>query len=36
MALCTFKGNIWEGQTKASMAMFIDERANEGASLKRW
>jgi hypothetical protein len=29
MALGTFKGNIWEGQTKASMAMFIDERADE-------
>jgi len=29
MALGTFKGNIWEGEGKASMAMFIDERANE-------
>ena len=29
MALGIFKGNIWEGQTKASMAMFIDERADE-------
>ena len=29
MALGTFKGNLWEGQTKASMAMFIDERADE-------
>ena len=29
MALGTFTGNIWEGQTKASMAMFIDERADE-------
>ena len=28
MALGTFKGNIWDGQTKASMAMFIDERAD--------
>ena len=36
MALGSFKGNLWEGQTKATMAMFIDERANEGASLKRW
>jgi hypothetical protein len=27
MALCTFKGNIWDGQTKASMV--IDERTNE-------
>ena len=29
MALGVFKGNIWEGQTKATMALFIDERANE-------
>ena len=29
MALGTFKGNIWEGQTKATMALFLDERANE-------
>jgi hypothetical protein len=29
MALGTFVGNIWEGKTKASMAMFIDERADE-------
>lgn len=29
MALGSFKGNLWEGQTKAMMAMFIDERANE-------
>jgi hypothetical protein len=29
MALGVFKGNIWEGQTKATMAMFIDERADE-------
>jgi hypothetical protein len=28
IALGTFKGNIWEGQTKASMAMFLDERAD--------
>jgi hypothetical protein len=28
IALATFKGNIWEGQTKASMAMFLDERAD--------
>ena len=28
MALGTFKGNIWEGQSKATMAMFIDERAD--------
>jgi hypothetical protein len=29
MALGAFTGNIWEGQTKASMAIFIDERADE-------
>lgn len=29
VALGSFTGNIWEGQTKASMAMFIDERADE-------
>ena len=29
MALIAFTGNIWEGQTKASMAMFIDEQADE-------
>ena len=29
MALASFTGNIWEGETKASMAMFIDERADE-------
>lgn len=29
MALGSFKGNIWEGKTKASMAMFVDERADE-------
>ena len=28
MAVGTFKGNIWEGKTKASMGMFIDERAD--------
>lgn len=29
MALGSFKGNIWEGKTKVSMAIFIDERADE-------
>jgi hypothetical protein len=29
MAVGTFKGNIWEGKTKASMAIFIDERADQ-------
>jgi hypothetical protein len=28
MAVGTFKGNIWEGKTKAAMGMFIDERAD--------
>jgi hypothetical protein len=29
MALGSFTGNIWEGRTKASMAIFIDKRADE-------
>jgi hypothetical protein len=29
MALGAFTGNTWEGQTKASIAIFIDERADE-------
>jgi hypothetical protein len=29
MALGTFEGNIWEGKTKATMGMFLDERADE-------
>jgi hypothetical protein len=29
LALSYFKGNIWAGNTKASIAFFIDERANE-------
>jgi hypothetical protein len=29
IALGYFKGNIWEGQAKASMALFLDERADE-------
>ena len=40
MALGTFTGNIWEGKTKASMAMFIDERADqrqrEALHLESW
>ena len=28
MAVGTFKGNIWENRSKASMAMFIDDRAD--------
>jgi hypothetical protein len=29
MALGTFEGNIWEGKTKATMGIFLDERADE-------
>jgi hypothetical protein len=29
MAVGAFTGNIWEGKTKVSMAIFIDERADE-------
>jgi hypothetical protein len=29
IALGNFKGNIWEGKSKATMAIFIDERADE-------
>jgi hypothetical protein len=29
MALGAFTGNIWEGQTKLSMALFLDERTDE-------
>lgn len=29
MAIGAFDGNIWEGQTKATMAIFLDERAND-------
>jgi hypothetical protein len=29
MAAGTFQGNIWDGKTKATMGIFIDERANE-------
>src|SRR5512139_1093490 len=28
MALATFTGNIWDGNTKATMAMFVDEKAD--------
>jgi hypothetical protein len=28
MALGAFTGNIWDGQTKATMALFLDERAD--------
>jgi hypothetical protein len=29
LALGSFKGNIWGGETKATMGIFIDERADE-------
>ena len=29
LALADFKGNIWAGKTKANIAIFFDERANE-------
>lgn len=29
LALADFKGNIWAGNTKANMAVFFDETANE-------
>ena len=29
IGLGAFTGNLWDGKTKASMAMFIDERADE-------
>src|SRR2546422_1891179 len=29
VALGTFEGNIWAGETKATMAMYMDERADE-------
>ena len=29
LALSYFKGNIWEGNTKASIASYIDERADQ-------
>src|SRR5262245_12658274 len=29
MAVGTFTGNLWEGKTKATMAIVIDERADE-------
>jgi hypothetical protein len=29
LALGSFDGNIWEGETKATVGMFLDERADE-------
>jgi len=29
LALGAFKGNIWSGETRATMGIFMDERANE-------
>ncbi len=30
MALSAFKGNVWAGDVKVSLGIFIDERADEG------
>jgi len=30
VTLGTFEGNIWEGETKATMGIYMDERADEG------
>jgi hypothetical protein len=30
VAVATFQGNIWAGEAKPKMGMFIDERADEG------
>ncbi len=30
VAVSSFEGNIWAGDTKAAMGMFIDERADDG------
>ena len=30
LALAGFEGNIWAGETKAALGMFLDERADEG------
>jgi hypothetical protein len=29
LALSYFKGNVWAGETKVSIASFVDERANQ-------
>ena len=29
LALATFKGNIWAGETKCTMGLFIDEKADQ-------
>jgi hypothetical protein len=29
LSLSYFKGNIWAGNTKANIASFVDERANQ-------
>ena len=29
LVLSYFKGNIWDGQTKATISIFFDEKANE-------
>jgi hypothetical protein len=30
VALGSFEGNLWEGKTKATVGMYMDERADEG------
>ena len=30
LALGAFEGNLWDGETKAAMGIFIDQRADEG------
>jgi hypothetical protein len=29
LALSYFKGNVWAGETKVSIASYVDERANQ-------
>ncbi len=29
VAVGAFEGNIWDGETKATMALFLDERADD-------
>jgi hypothetical protein len=29
LALCAFQGNAWAGETKATLGLFIDERADD-------
>ena len=32
IALGAFEGNLWAGETKATLGLFIDERADEGSA----